>query len=339
MIKGVATLGELMLRLKTAGKIRIRQSNIFESCYGGSEANVACSLAQFGIPTKFISALPDNDLGEQAYCFLRSYGVDISSVVKKSGRMGVYFVEEGADIRSGKVIYDRDNSTFAELNGDEIDWDKAFEGIRWFHVSGISPAISASTSDLTERALREAKKRGLHISIDLNYRAKLWQYGSEPKEVLPSMVEFADTLLAGRGDCSSCLGLRSETAEGDNSYFEMLSAEIIRQYPNIKKVVITMRTTQSSEKHSMSAHSRSKENICYSRVYELNHVVDRIGTGDAFVAAYIFGQISDLGDQQSLEFATAANALKHTIYGDVNCVSSEEVFEAMKSETLGRIQR
>lgn len=335
---GVATLGELMMRLKPAGKLRIRQANSFETCFGGSEANVVNSLAQFGVNTKFISALPSNDLGEQALCFLRSYGVDVSSIVRTNGRMGLYFVEDGADIRSGNVIYDRDNSSFSVLSGDEIDWDCAFEGMSWFHISGISPAISMSTRELSERALQEAKQRKLHISIDLNYRAKLWQYGEEPFQVLPSMVEFADTLLAGRGDCSSCLGLKAESSE-DEQYFESLSSEVLERYPNIQNVIITMRRTLSSEKQRMSALSRSKNDIFYSRVYELDHVVDRIGTGDAFVAGYIYGQISGLGDLQSLEFATAANALKHTIHGDTSRVSKEEVFELMNGETLGRIRR
>lgn len=339
MDRGVATLGELMLRLKPVGKLRIRQANSFETCYGGSEANVVNSLAQFGVPTKFISALPDNDLGDQALGVMRSFGVDVSSVIRTDGRMGLYFVEDGADIRSGNVIYDRDNSAFSKLTGDEIDWDNAFEGMCWFHVSGISPAISNSTRELTERALQEAKKRDLHISVDLNYRSKLWQYGKEPTEVLPALVEYADTILAGRGDCSSCLGLKAEEPGDDQSYFEELSSEIMERYSRIQNVVITMRSTYSSEKHSMSALSRSTDGIAYSKVYQLDHVVDRIGTGDAFVAGYIFGQISNLGNAQSLEFATAANALKHAIHGDSNCVSSGEVFEAMNSDSLGQIRR
>lgn len=339
MVVGVVTLGELMMRLKPPGKLRIRQANAFETCFGGSEANVANSLSLFGVSTKFISALPNNDIGEQALSFLRSFGVDVSSVVKLNGRMGLYFVEDGADIRSGNVIYDRDNSAFSRLSGDQIDWDLAFGGMSWFHISGISPAISASTRELSERALREAKKRKLHISIDLNYRAKLWQYGEEPFDVLPSMVEYSDTLLAGRGDCSSCLGFTVETPEDDDSYFERLSSELMDHYPNVQNVIITLRETLSNEKQRMRALSRSKAGILYSRGYELDHVVDRIGTGDAFVAGYIYGQISSLGDLQALEFATAANALKHSIQGDTNNVSQGEVLDLMNGGSCGRIRR
>lgn len=339
MALGVVTLGELLLRLKPAGKIRIKQSSAFEASYGGSEANVVNSLAQFGVPSRFISALPDNDLGDQALSFMRSFGVDTSRILRSGGRMGLYFVEEGADIRSGKVIYDRDNSAFCRLHASDVDWDKAFAGMHWFHVSGISPAISESTKDLTEAALHEASVRGLRISIDLNYRKKLWQYGKDATDVLPALVEYADTLLAGRGDCSSCLGLRQETQVDDNRYFEILSEEIAGRHPKIKHIVITMRTTQSSDKYGMSAFSRTTEGYRYSKVYELDHVVDRIGTGDAFVAGYIYGQVSGLSDLQSLEFATVANVLKHTIHGDTNIVSKEDVLDVLKGGTLGQIRR
>lgn len=335
----IATLGELILRLKPPGKLRLRQATRLEVCHGGAEANVAASLAQFGMDSRFISALPQTELGEQALMSLRASGVDMSHVVRIPGRMGIYFLEEGADVRSGCVIYDRQDTAFCSLTPDQIDWDRAFDGVAWFHISGITPAISASTKALSAAALKEAKARGLHISIDLNHRERLWQYGSDPKDVMPSFVEHADTLIAGRGDCASSLGYSPNGDGSTNDWYEELSQDTLRRFPNLQRVAVTIRNSSSADCHQWAAHLRTPEGSFFSKTYNLRNVVDRVGTGDAFSAGLLFGLASGMTSADALEFGAAANALKHTIAGDTNMVTADEVKALMQSDGTGRLRR
>lgn len=336
---GVATLGELMMRLKPAGKLRLRQAASLEACHGGAEANVAISLAQFGLRSRFISALPDNELGEQALMALRASGVDTAHVARLEGRMGLYFLEEGADVRAGCVVYDRQHTAFCALHADQVDWDAAFDGMTWFHISGITPAIAPSTRDLAMHALTEAKARGVHISIDLNHRERLWQYGQAATEVMPDMVKLADTLIAGRGDCAACLGFSPEGDGSQPDWYEALSQDVFARYPNIERVAVTIRNSSSADRHTWSAHFRTKAESQFSRTYELQNVVDRVGTGDAFSAGLIFGLISGMESQDALDFGAAANAMKHTIAGDNNMVTADEVHALMQSDGTGRLRR
>lgn len=339
MALGVVTLGELMMRLKPPGKLRLRQASVFEICHGGAEANVAVSLAQFGLNSRFVSALPPTELGEQALMAVRAAGVDTAPVARLPGRMGLYFLEEGADVRSGCVVYDRQDTAFCALTAEEIDWDAAFAGMSWFHVSGITPAIASSTRNLTEHALREAQARGLHISIDLNHRERLWQYGVSATDVMPAFVEFADTLIAGRGDCAACLGFSPDGDGSTNDWYEELSAEVLKRYPNLERVAVTIRNSSSADHHRWAAHFRSEQDACFSRTYDLRNVVDRVGTGDAFSAGLIFGLISGMSDSDALEFGAAANALKHAIAGDANMVTADEVHALISSDGTGRLRR
>nr|WP_070959782.1 sugar kinase [Hyphomonas sp. Mor2] len=339
MAMGVATLGELMMRLKPPGKLRLRQASAFEVCHGGAEANVAVSLAQFGLKSRLISALPPTELGEQALMAIRAVGVDVGHVERLPGRMGLYFLEEGADVRSGCVVYDRQDTAFCALAPEQVDWNAAFEGMSWFHVSGITPAIAASTRDLTEHALKEAKARGLHVSIDLNYRERLWQYGQNATQVMPAFVEMADTLIAGRGDCAACLGFSPDGDGSTNDWYEELSADVLRRYPNLARVAVTIRNSSSADQHRWAAHFRSKQGVCFSRTYDLRNVVDRVGTGDAFSAGLIFGLMNEMSDHDALEFGAAANALKHAIAGDANMVTADEVRAMMGSDGTGRLRR
>ena len=336
---GVATLGELMMRLKPAGKLRLRQALSFEVCHGGAEANVAASLAQFGLSSRFISALPATELGEQALMALRASGVDTSHVARLDGRMGLYFLEQGADVRAGCVVYDRQNTAFCALTGDMMDWDAAFAGMTWFHISGITPAISPEARDLTMRSLQEAKARGLHISIDLNHRERLWQYGQAATEVMPDMVRLADTLIAGRGDCAACLGFSPDGDGSHPDWYEALSADVLRQFPNIQRVAVTIRNSSSADRHTWSAHFRTQSASYFSRKYELQNVVDRVGTGDAFSAGLIYGLSEKMSDERALNFGAAANAMKHTISGDANMVTAPEVIALMESDGTGRLRR
>lgn len=339
MALGVVTLGELMMRLKPPGKLRLRQASAFEICHGGAEANVAVSLAQFGLNSRFVSALPPTELGEQALMAVRAAGVDAAQVARLPGRMGLYFLEEGADVRSGCVVYDRQDTAFCALTAEEIDWDAAFAGMSWFHVSGITPAIAPSTRDLTEHALKEAKARGLHISIDLNHRERLWQYGVNATDVMPAFVEMADTLIAGRGDCAACLGFSPDGDGSTNDWYGELSAEVLRRYSNLERVAVTIRNSSSADHHRWAAHFRSEQGAHFSRTYDLRNVVDRVGTGDAFSAGLIFGLISGMGDLDALEFGAAANALKHAIAGDANMVTADEVRALISSDGTGRLRR
>lgn len=335
----IVTLGELMMRLKPPGKLRLRQAAALEACHGGAEANVAVSLAQFGVNSRFVSALPPTELGEQALMPLRASGVDTRYVSRLAGRMGLYFMEEGADVRAGCVIYDRDHTSFCALDVGTVDWDGVFEGADWFHVSGISPAIAPSTRDLTMAALRQAKARGVHVSIDLNHRERLWQYGQDATEIMPSMVEFADTLIAGRGDCAACLGFSPDGDGSSNDWYESLSEDAMRRYPNLTRVAVTIRNSSSADSHRWAAHFRNSDGSWFSPTYDLKNVVDRVGTGDAFSAGLIYGLATGLSGTDALAFGAASNALKHTISGDTNMVTADEVRALMQSDGTGRLRR
>ncbi|MEM7327574.1 MAG: sugar kinase [Pseudomonadota bacterium] len=335
----IAALGELIMRLKPPGKLRLRQTSRFDVCHGGAEANVASSLAQFGLESRLISALPPTELGEQALMSLRASGVDSKHVQRLPGRMGVYFLEDGADLRSGCVIYDRQDTAFCALTADQIDWDAAFDGVTWFHVSGITPAISASARDLCIAALFEAKSRNVHVSLDLNHRERLWQYGQTATEVMPDLVRHANTLIAGRGDCAACLGFSPDGDGSTNEWYEELSADVMQRFPNLSRVAVTIRNSASADCHNWAAHLRTSEGSAFSKNYRLQNVVDRVGTGDAFAAGLIYGLATDMSDVDALQFGAAANALKHTIVGDTNMVTVAEVRALQASDGTGRLRR
>lgn len=335
----IVSLGELMMRLKPAGKLRLRQATGFEVCHGGAEANVAISLAQFGVSSRFVSALPDSELGEQAVMSLRASGVDATHILRNAGRLGLYFMEEGAEYRSGCVIYDRDNSAFTQLLASEIDWDGVFSGADWFHISGITPAISEATSDLALASMKEAKARGVHISLDLNHRERLWQYGKDATDVMPELTQFADTLIAGRGDCSACLGFSPEGDGSEDSWYEQLSEMAMERYPNLERVAITIRMSSSAERHAWKAHLRDRNAHHFSKSYDMQNVVDRVGTGDAFSAGLVYGLHEHMPAAEALEFAAAANCLKHAIVGDANMVTADEVKALAETTTYGRLRR
>ncbi len=335
----IVTLGELIMRLKPPGKLRLRQTSQFDVCHGGAEANVASSLAQFGLESCLISALPPTELGEQALMSLRASGVDSKHISRIPGRMGIYFLEDGADIRSGCVIYDRQDTAFCALTADKVDWDAAFEGVSWFHVSGITPAISESARDLCKAALSEAKSRNVHVSLDLNHRERLWQYGQAATDVMPGLVEYANTLIAGRGDCAACLGFSPDGDGSTNDWYEELSADVLHRFPNLTRVAVTIRNSVSADCHKWAAHLRTKDGSAFSKVYHLHNVVDRVGTGDAFAAGLIYGLATGMQDVDALQFGAAANALKHTIVGDTNMVTVDEVQSLMESDGTGRLRR
>lgn len=339
MTATIVTLGELMMRLSPPRKLRLRQATCFDVCHGGAEANVAVSLANFGVESRFVSALPDTELGTQALMSLRAQGVDTRFVSRGAGRMGLYFMEEGADYRAGCVIYDRADSAFTCLDANRVDWDAVFDGADMFHLSGITPAISETTRALAERSVSEARSRGVHVSIDLNYRERLWTYGVAPSDVLPAMVAQADTLIAGRGDCPACLGIDGDGENGSDEWVTTLAAKLKDRFANLANIAITIRSSTTAEHHAWKAYLQQGEIEVFSRAYDMQNVIDRVGTGDAFSAGLIYGLVLGMSAQEAANFAAAANCLKHAIIGDTNCVTVEEVTALAGTTSFGRLRR
>lgn len=341
----VVTFGEIMLRLKSPAYERWFQSPTLEATFGGGEANVAVSLANYGMEASFVTVLPDNAIGDACLRELRGFGVDTSAIVKKPGRMGIYYLETGAVQRPSKVIYDRANSAIAEASPDDIDWDKALEGAGWFHITGITPAISESAAELSLAAVKAAKKLSLHVSCDLNYRKNLWKYGKTADQVMTELVKYVDTIIANEEDFQKSLLLKAdsqsavETGELNVEQYKAIARLAMEKYPNVKRVAITLRESKSANHNDWSACLYNGKDFFLSRKYAITDIVDRVGGGDSFGAGLIYGLNNYSDEQSALEFAVAASCLKHTISGDFNRVSVPEVEGLMKGSGSGRVQR
>ena len=341
----VITFGEIMLRLKSPGYERFFQSPTLEATFGGGEANVAVSLANYGMDTAFVTVLPKNDIGEACKRELRGFGVDTSKIVRKDGRMGIYYLETGAVQRPSKVIYDRAGSTIAEAKPGDIDWESVFEGATWFHLTGITPAISQGAADLSLEAVKAAKKLGVHVSCDLNYRKNLWKYGKRADEVMTELVRYVDTVIANEEDFQKSLGLSAESSsaveEGqiDVELYKKIASTAMEKYPNIKRGAITLRESRSANHNDWSACLYNGKDFFLSRKYSITDIVDRVGGGDSFGGGLIYGLNTYDDEKTALEFAVAASCLKHTIPGDYNRVSASEVESLMKGSGTGRVQR
>ena len=337
------TFGELMLRLKSPGRERFLQSPSLEATFGGGEANVAVSLANYGLDAQFLSVIPDNAIGDAAIGELRRFNVDTSKVIRTSGRMGIYYLETGANQRASKVIYDRAYSAISLFAPEGYDWDKVYEDVKWLHISGITPAISEETKDASILAVKEAKKRGITVSIDLNYRKNLWKYGVDAKEVMTEMTKYADIIIANEEDCQKSLGLKCESnVEGgklDQEDYKKLSNSLLEKFPNVKKVAITLRESKSADINFWAAALNNGSEFIVSRKYEMYDIVDRVGGGDSFAGGLIYGLNELADDREALEFAVAASCLKHTIDGDFNRVTIDEVMKLAKGNGSGRVQR
>lgn len=334
-----------MLRLATPGYLRIHQTNSFEATYGGGEANVAVSLANYGLKTRFVSRVPDNDLGDAALMDLKKYGIDTTSVVRGGDRLGIYFLETGAVSRGSKVVYDRAHSAIAEVQSGMIDWDKAFEGATWFHWTGITPAISEGTAAVCLEALQAASDRGITISTDLNYRKNLWKWGKTPAEVMPELVKYCDVILGNEEDAEKVFGIHPEGVDVTQGHveaaaYESVCTQLMTRFPKAKKVIITLRGSLSANHNSWSGVLYNGSTLFHAPTYQITHIVDRVGGGDSFMGGLIYG-LNTYGDddQQALNFAVAASCLKHTIKGDYNQVSVEEVTKLMSGDASGRVSR
>lgn len=341
--KKVVTFGEIMLRLKSPGMERFFQSPSLEATFGGGEANVCVSLANYGMDTGFITVLPDNDISKNCIQQLRGFGVDVSNITYGEGRFGIYFLESGANQRPSKVIYDRAYSSIAMAKPGDVDFKKAFSDATWFHITGISPAISASAAELSLEAVKVAKEMGLTVSCDLNYRKNLWKYGKQAKEVMCELTKYVDVIIANEEDCQKSLGIENhsevESGKLDTKKYEELAKEVLKQYPNTKKIAITLRESKSATHNDWSACIYNGKEFYVSKKYEIKNIIDRVGGGDSFAGGLIYGLNNYDSDAQALEFAVAASCLKHSISGDFNRVSLSEVTSLMGGDGSGRVQR
>jgi 2-dehydro-3-deoxygluconokinase len=347
-IKRVVTLGEIMLRLKSQGYERLLQSATLEATFGGGEANVAISLVNFGLKAVYVTVLPKNAIADACVAFLRGFGIDTSMIVRGGERMGLYYLESGANQRASKVIYDRAHTSIATAGPEVMDWNKIFEGADWFHITGITPALSQPAADLAIAAVRAAKEKGLKISCDYNFRKNLWKYGSKATEVMPELVKYVDVGIANEEDCQLALGItldkqdwESEIKSGDLKMekYRALCEKVLEGFPNLEMQAITFRHSYSADHNGWSGCLHNGKEFLVGSYYNITDIVDRVGTGDAFAAGLIYGLIANFSHKEVLDFAIAAGCLKHSIPGDINRVSVEEVNKLISGDATGRVQR
>lgn len=348
MTARIVTFGEVMLRLKAPGFERLLQSPLLEATFGGGEANVAVSLAQYGNDVVYVTVLPHNPIAEACISFLRGKGVDTSHIVQTGERMGIYYYEAGANQKPSKVTYDRAHSAIMEVPVSTFDWEKILDGATWFHVTGITPALSASAVEITRIAMKTAREKGITVSCDYNFRKNLWNYGKSPIEVMTNLVSYVDVGMANEEDCQRTLGISVEQEHWENEIergqidtrkYRLLCEKVMSTYPNLKWQAITLRESYNADQNGWSACLHNGKEFHISTRYEVNDIVDRVGTGDAFAAGLIHGLSSGFEDQAALEFAVAASCLKHSIPGDMNFSTVEEVQQLMNGDGSGRIQR
>ncbi|OJV44336.1 MAG: 2-dehydro-3-deoxygluconokinase [Bacteroidales bacterium 36-12] len=345
-MKKIVTFGEIMLRLATPRYDRFIQSKSLNSTFGGGEANVSVSLANYGLPTEFVTRLPKNDIAEWCLSELRKYNVGTQHIVKGGERVGIYFLETGAVARASKVVYDRAHSSIATIEPGMINWDEVFKDAQWFHWTGITPAISQGAADVCLEAIKEANKRGITVSTDLNYRKNLWKYGKTASEVMPALVEGCDIILGNEEDAEKVFGIKPEGfdvahtgGEVDAAEFESVCKQLMKRFPRAKKVIITLRGSINAN-HNTWGGVLYSDKLYESKRYDITHIVDRVGGGDSFMGGLIYGLISyPNDDQKALNFAVAASCLKHTVYGDFNLVTVSEVENLMKGDGSGRVYR
>jgi 2-dehydro-3-deoxygluconokinase len=328
----VVTFGEVMMRLSAPSFSRFTQASQWGVLYAGSEANVASSLSLFKLPAEHVTRFPANDFGKAAVQSLNKYGVNTDHIIYGEERMGIYFLENGAMQRSSKIIYDRFDSAFANIKRGMIDWDDVLKNASWFHWTGITPAVSQGAAAVCLEALVEARKKRITISGDINYRRNLWQYGKRANEVMPELIEHTDLIIGGPIDFENCLAITGNS-------FEKVCEQVMKSYPSVKKITFTHRESISSSHNKISAVLWNGKELLSSKEYDLTHIVDRVGAGDAYMAGLIYGWMMGMDDQQTIEFAIAASALKHGMEGDVNLSTVEEVTALVKGENIGKLLR
>lgn len=342
----VVTFGEIMLRLAPPGFLRFSQTNTFEAIYGGGESNVAVSLANYGIPVDFVTRLPDNDIGKCAMMEMRKRGVGTGHIIFGGERLGIYFLETGAVSRGSKVVYDRANSAISTIKPGMINWDRVFEGAQWFHWTGITPAISQGAADVCLDAIQAANRLGITVSTDLNYRKKLWKYGKRPAEIMPDLVAGCDVILGNEEDAEKHFDIHPEEVDVtqgesmDAQAYVSVCKQLMKRFPNAKKVIVTLRGSISASHNTWSGVLYNGKEFLSAPTYQITHIVDRVGGGDSFMGGLIYGLLHYPDDDQlALNYAVAASCLKHTIYGDANQVTIDEVEKLMGGDASGRVSR
>lgn len=340
----IVTFGEIMLRLAPPGFQRFTQARSFEAIYGGGEANVAVSLANFGEDVEFVTRLPKNDLGDACLMSLRGYGIRTEHIARGGDRIGIYFLETGAAQRGSKVIYDRANSSFATIQTGSINWKKVFEGADWFHWTGITPAVSQGSADVCREAIQIAREMGITVSTDLNYRAKLWKWGKSAGEVMTDLVSMCDVALGNEEDAEKVFGIKAPEADVtagnvEADHYRYVCEELNKKFPLLKTISITLRGSLSASHNTWSGVLWKDSAFFSAPVYNIIPIVDRVGGGDSFMGGLIYGLRKYDDPQQALNFAAAAACLKHSIIGDFNAVSVSEVEALMGGDASGRVSR
>ncbi len=347
-MKRIVTFGEVMLRLATPGYLRFSQANELNATFGGGEANVAVSLAHFGIEAQFVTRLPNNDIADACLYDLHRHGVKTDHVLRGGERMGIYFLETGAVARPSKVIYDRTHSAVAEIAPGKINWERVLDGADWFHWSGITPAISQGAAEVCWEAINSAIRMDVPVSCDLNYRKNLWKYGKSAAEVMPELVSGCDLILGNEEDAEKVFGIKPEGnfdvahtgGEIEVVRFESVCRQLMCRFPKAKRIAITLRGSVNANRNTWGGVLFDGTKLYQSQRYDITHIVDRVGGGDSFMGGLLYGLMAYPGDdQRALDFAAAASCLKHTIYGDYNQVTVAEVENLMNGDASGRVSR
>ena len=345
-MKKVVTFGEIMLRLSPPNWKRFSQASSFDVIYGGGESNVAVSLANYGIPTEFVTRLPDNDIGHCALMEMRKRNVGTEHIVTGGDRLGIYFLETGAVSRGSKVVYDRAHSAMSEIKPGMVNWKKVFKDAQWFHWTGITPAISQNAADACLEAIKVANKMGITVSTDLNYRKNLWKYGKTPAQIMPKLVAGCDVILGNEEDAEKHFDIHPkgvDVTHGDTidaAAYISVCQQLMKKFPRCKKVIVTLRGSISASHNSWSGVLYNGSKLYYAPTYQITHIVDRVGGGDSFMGGLIYGLLKyRRSDQKALNFAVAASCLKHTIFGDANLSTIAEVEKLMSGDASGRVSR
>ena len=341
----IVTFGEIMLRLATPRFERFSQISHFEATFGGGEANVAVSLANFGLNVDYVTRLPDNDIGKACLMNLRKYNVGTGKILSGGERLGIYFLETGAVARGSKVIYDRARFCHATIKTGMIDWNNVFEGVTWFHWTGITPAISEGAALVCKEAIDAANQKGLTVSTDLNYRKNLWKWGKKASEVMPELVSGCDVILGNEEDANKVFGIHPKGVDVtrgnvDADAYGSVCRQLKEKFPRAQKIIITLRGSINANHNTWNGVLFDGERLYKSPIYNITHIVDRVGGGDSFMAGLIYGLLTFKGDdQRAIDFAVAASCLKHTIHGDFNLVTVKEVEALMGGDSSGRVSR
>lgn len=342
----IVTFGEIMVRLGAPDYLKLIQADRFDVSYAGAEANVAVSLANYGMQTDYITCLPDNPIAERCIMDLRGHKVGVENIQRTGKRMGILYIETGSNARPSRVYYDREDSSIATVQQGSFDWKEILKGADWFHWTGITPALSDNAAAECLKAIKTANEFGITVSCDINYRGNLWRYGKTAAEVMPEMVAGSDIILGNEEDCEKVFGIKPkgfdvEKTNGDveQSVFRSVCEQMMQRFPKCKKIAVTLRGSISANHNTWGAVLFDGHNLINSTKYDITNIVDRVGAGDSFMGGLIFGLLNYQDDKLALEFATAASCLKHTLKGDYNWVGVNEVETMMKGVVSGRVVR